>query len=265
VAYWAIGDIHGCRRAFSGLLKKIDFSSDRDELWLCGDIVNRGEDSLWVLDWVYSHRDNIKMVIGNHELHLLAAYYGLKSANSSLEALLESANIARYIAYLESLPLVHVDAQLGYLMAHAGLPPRLCVGEAKGYSNSYQRLIERIGFDSFYAQYKKQPHEPLYRAIRELTTMRYIDSESLEFDYSFKLAPCSSKRPKNLKPWYELMDNTEEDGLSVLFGHWSTLGFFENGRVYGLDSGCLWGGKLSAFNLETRQLRQVDCADYSTI
>jgi bis(5'-nucleosyl)-tetraphosphatase (symmetrical) len=135
---WAVGDIQGCYSAFMRLLERIDFDPSQDRLWIAGDLVNRGEKSLEVLEYLYSIRDRVDVVLGNHDVTLLAVYWGLKKSNPTLDPILASPNVEQLIGWLRAQPFVQYDERLGYMMVHAGIPPAFDLEMALHFSQNLQ-------------------------------------------------------------------------------------------------------------------------------
>ena len=138
MAVWAIGDIQGCYSSFREMLEKIKFNPKKDTLWIAGDLVNRGDGSLETLEYLYNIRKSIKVVLGNHDLALIAVYYGFKKSNSTLEPILNSPNAKKLIEWLKSQPFLHVDEKLGYCMVHAGISPEFDLTMAIKYAKRWK-------------------------------------------------------------------------------------------------------------------------------
>ena len=271
MAVWAIGDIQGCHGSLMELLGKIEFNPDCDTLWVAGDLVNRGEDSLETLYYLYSIRDSIKVVLGNHDIALIAAYYGIKKSNPTIDPILASPDAKKLIDWLREQKFLHVDYQLGYCMAHAGISPEFDLGMALRYA---QRIEERLqGEDEDVRLWLKQMFKHgIDRFNRDassididkyiissFTRMRYCYGDH-RLDFDQKGAPTDALRQKGLKPWFECKNRAEID-LKIIFGHWSTLGFYHDENVLALDTGCLWGGKLTAARIDVAEVEivQVEC------
>jgi bis(5'-nucleosyl)-tetraphosphatase (symmetrical) len=271
MAVWAIGDIQGCYKSFRELLEKIAFNPDVDRLWIAGDLVNRGEGSLETLEYLYNIRDRVEIVLGNHDITLIAAYYGIKKSNPTLDPILESSEAKNLIDWLRGQKFLHVDYTLGYCMAHAGISPEFDLGMALRYA---QRIEERLqkSDDEVRIWLKKMFKDGVDRFNRESTKVdidKYIISSftrmrycygNYRLDFDQKGAPTDTLRKKGLKPWFEC-NNRKEIDLKVIFGHWSTLGFYHDDNVLALDTGCLWGTKLTAARIDISELEivQVDC------
>jgi len=258
---WAIGDIQGCFDSFIKLLKKIDFKPDRDRLWLAGDLVNRGKQSKDVLEYIYNHRDSIDIVLGNHDIALLAVWWGLKKSNPSLDALLQDSNSNKWIEWLREQPFLHLDMKLGYVMTHAGIPPEFGLGTSIHYNrilqnrlkspNAKEWLKKMMGKDEEYFDPLGSDIQHERYMLSGFTRMRYCYSDG-RLDFKQKGTPTDKIRQKGLMPWFECPNRKKLDE-KILFGHWSTLGYFENSEVACLDSGCLWGRELTAKRIDTKE------------
>ncbi len=266
---WAIGDIQGCFSAFQKLLQKIQFDPRYDTLWLAGDVVNRGDGSLETLEYLYSIRDSVKMVLGNHDITLIAAYYGIKKSNPTIDPVLQSPRAKELIDWLRSQPFLHTDFSLGYCMAHAGISPEFDLGMAIEYA---RRIEEKLQSDNAAAWLKKMFKDGIERfdrnaapedidryIVSSFTRMRYCYKDR-RLDFKQKGAPTAKVRAKGMKPWFEC-ENRKEIELKIIFGHWSTLGFYQNDHVLALDTGCLWGGALTAARIDTPEVKivQLEC------
>jgi len=264
---WAVGDIQGCYGAFMRLLDKIDFDPAKDRLWVAGDLVNRGEGSLEVLAYLYAIRDRIDVVLGNHDITLLAVYWGLKKSNPTLDPILESPSAESLITWIRSLPFVHYDEKLGYVMVHAGIPPAFDLEMSLMYSQKLQEKLQSdkaakwldkkmLGGVHTFGEKKKNRF-----AINAFTRMRYCD-QSGRLDFDQKGAPSKKTYDAGLYPWFEIK-NRKALGAKVIFGHWSTLGYMDNDKVVCLDTGCVWQGKMTAkrIDIPDGEIVQVACPE----
>ena len=270
MSVWAIGDIQGCYKSLRRLLQAIAFDARYDTLWLVGDLVNRGEDSLAVLEYLYGIKDSVRIVLGNHDLTLIAAYYGIKKSNPTIDPVLASPKADVLVDWLRSQPFLHTDFTLGYCMAHAGISPEFDLGMARSYA---RRIEEKLRSDYAKAWLEKMFANGVERFDRKaseedidryivsaFTRMRYCYKDH-RLDFKQKGAPTPEVRAKGMKPWFEC-ENRKPIELKIVFGHWSTLGFYEDAHVLALDTGCVWGGKLTAARLDTTKetkIVQVAC------
>ena len=142
MAVWAIGDIQGCYKSFMELLEKIAFNPTQDRLWIAGDLVNRGEGSLETLEYLYSIKESVDIILGNHDITLIAAYYGIKKSNPTIDPILESPEAEKLINWLRGQKFLHVDYQLGFCMSHAGISPEFYLGMALKYSKRIEEKLQ---------------------------------------------------------------------------------------------------------------------------
>ncbi len=266
MATYAIGDIQGCYAPFMELLDKIGYHPERDELWLVGDLVNRGPDSLAVLRWVKARNDRVKVVLGNHDLHLLAvaAGHARQHRSDTLADVLGAPDSGVLLDWLRRQPLLHVDGENA--MVHAGLLPGWSVNQAQALAREVEQQLQGDDYHAFLAQlYGNQPArwddalqgmERWRLIINAMTRMRFVHQDgSLELTSKGEMTSA----PAGCVPWFEhpaaqWLDHT------LVFGHWSALGLLLRERLIALDSGCLWGNALSAVRLEDRAVFQVSCA-----
>ncbi len=262
---YAIGDVQGCMGAFQELLARIDFRPGRDRLWLTGDLVNRGEDSLGVLRWCMAHDASVVAILGNHDLHLLAVAEGFVPPHrkDTLDAILTAPDREAILDWLRRRPLVHREG--GWLMVHAGLMPAWTADEALALGRELAEVLGGAGYRDFLGQmYGNEPRhwspalsgqDRLRLIANAMTRMRFLHADGgLEFLH--KCAP--SQAPAGLIPWFDMPGRASRD-VRVLFGHWSTLGLYLREDVAALDTGCLWGGRLTALRLEDERVFQVAC------
>ena len=262
MSLFAIGDIQGCWPALKKLLKQLDFSRHRHRLWLTGDLVNRGGQSLDVLRWAYRHRKRIVAVLGNHDLALLAyaAGAGLRQKpNEEFDRILAAEDGPALLEWLRHRPLLHLD-QDGCLV-HAGLPPWWNAREARKQAAGVERLLQGPEHEGFLRNmFGDRPSHPdevqdetdqARLTVNALTRMRFCDGKG-RINLKEKGAPTAE--PGELYPWYAVPDR-KPPGCRVFFGHWSALGLYRHEPWYGLDTGVVWGGRLTAINV--RDLAEV--------
>jgi bis(5'-nucleosyl)-tetraphosphatase (symmetrical) len=258
MALYAIGDIQGCAEALDKLLDAIGFDPAADQLWLVGDLVNRGPDSLRVLRTVMALGTNVVTVLGNHDLHLLAAVAGIRAprAQDTLEAVLTASDRDTIIDWLRSRPLLHYDAAAGRALVHAGVPPCWTVATASDAAAEVEALLRGQDWMRGLARmYGNSPghwrpqladDERIRYTINALTRMRYCDADGgLDFENT---GPPGTQAP-GLVPWFDHPQRLR-DGIHIVFGHWATLGLLRRADVTAIDSGCVWGGSLTAIPLE---------------
>ena len=255
----AIGDVHGHLQTLLRLLDHIGWRKGRDRLWFVGDLVNRGPDSLGVLRFVKSLGDGAVVVLGNHDLHLLAVAAGVRSS-TSFSDILEAEDGEELLDWLRFRPLAHREGT-GPLLVHAGLYPRWSVDQALSLAAEVERALRRHGGQKYlYNIYGDEParwRESLADASRlrmitnALTRMRFCRSDgSLELGCS----EAPGNQPPGLRPWFEVK---AVDRAEVICGHWASLGAGRHGRALVLDSGCAWGGPLSGCVLEPDGRREI--------
>ena len=263
---YAIGDLHGCHAELRRLLDKINFDKARDRLWFAGDLVNRGPDSLPTLRFVKALGRSARTVLGNHDLHLLAIAAGARGPHKkdTLSAVLNAADAAELLGWLRKQPLLLHSPALKYTLTHAGLPPEWTLKRARELARETELFIQGAQFNDFLkVMYGDQParwsealkgHERYRYIINALTRMRYINADG-GLDMNEKGPP--GQQAATLTPWYAVAGRKTRDHR-LLFGHWSTVTLgkdkdFEKYKVCPLDTGCLWGGKLTALRLEDGQ------------
>lgn len=268
MAVYAIGDVQGCYSSLMKLLETINFDQRHDHLWFCGDLVNRGPESLKTLRFIRSLGESAVCVLGNHDLHLLAKYYREKKLkhSDSLYQVLSAHDCDELMAWLQSRPLVHYDAEISCLMVHAGIYPGWRLEQVLGYAAEVEAVLQSDGCRQFFSSmYGDDPDiwsdeltgPPRLRCITNiLTRMRYFDKHG-------KLHMGANGSPgdhPNLTPWFEVKSPAAGD-FEIVFGHWSTLPVGAYGRQYALDGGCVWGGKMVALKLgcKEKQWFSVDC------
>jgi bis(5'-nucleosyl)-tetraphosphatase (symmetrical) len=270
VATYAIGDIQGCYAELLDLLTAIEFDPAADTLWFTGDLVNRGPQSLEVLRFVKALGERAIVVLGNHDLHLLAiacTQNARAHREDTLSAVLAAPDKADLIEWLRHRPLFHHDAELGYAMVHAGLAPQWDAALTKAIAHEFETALRRPAFTEFLSRmYGNQPDrwsddldgwDRLRVITNYCTRMRYCDAEG-RMCLAAKGPPGTQPAP--YVPWYAIPARRTR-GTPVIFGHWSTLRLTREQmcafNVYALDTGCLWGGALSALNLSTATITQV--------
>lgn len=265
MATYVIGDIQGCHQAFLELLRSVGFDPARDQVWITGDLVNRGEDSLAVLRWCVTHADSVVAVLGNHDLHLLAVAEGFVHPHrkDTLERILGAPDRERLLTWLRHRPMLH--RQDHWLMVHAGLPPDWSPEEAVQHARELETTLQGPGWRHFLQHmYGNEPRrwspelegqDRLRFIANALTRTRYLYPDG-SLDYQHKLGLGSA--PPGLIPWFDF-PGRRSGAARILVGHWSTLGLVLRQDVVALDTGCLWGGALTAFRLEDGQVFQVTC------
>jgi bis(5'-nucleosyl)-tetraphosphatase (symmetrical) len=262
---YAIGDIQGCYNEFHQLLQQIGFDSEQDRLWLVGDLVNRGPDSLQVLRLVKSLGDSAITVLGNHDLHLLAVAAGEAALHrgDTLDEVLNAPDREELLTWLRHQRLLY--AQDDYVLVHAGLLPQWTVKQAASLAQEVEQALRSDDYAIFFEHmYGNAPHGwsdeySGYKRLRVITNaftrMRICDARG---EMEFKFKGEVENIPAGYQPWFELAKRKSQDA-TVIFGHWSALGLKVTPNVIALDTGCLWGGPMTAIRLEDRKIFQVSC------
>lgn len=270
MALYAIGDVQGCDHELAALLNALQFSVERDRLWFVGDLVNRGPDSLAVLRRIRSFGDAATVTLGNHDLHLLAVAFGTAQVRSddTLSEILAAPDRDTLIEWLASRPLLHEDQALNACMLHAGLAPQWDMALARQCAREFESALRRDPVQLFSQMYGNRPdrwdevrssEERLRFIVNCFTRLRYVDADG-RLMLRAKGSP-NKAQTKSLIPWFEA-HAARWHGPRIVFGHWSTLGFFNNANVTSLDTGCVWGGTLTALRLDDPDAQpvQVACA-----
>jgi len=266
MATYAIGDVQGCYDELGRLLDKLRFDPAKDRVWFTGDLVNRGPRSLKVLRLVRGLGPRAVTVLGNHDLHLVAAHArGAPRRKDTFHDVLEAPDAAELVGWLRRQPLLHVEGR--WAMVHAGLAPQWSVEQAARICGAASKQIASRDSDAFFRDhmYGNEPDawserlrgwDRLRFVINCCTRLRTCTPEGrVSLDYK---GPAGAT-PDGLIPWFTV-PGRRSAGATVAFGHWSTLGrvHWPAHKVYGLDTGCVWGRKLTALRLEDRKLFAVD-------
>jgi len=257
---YIIGDVQGCYDTLQKLLKKIDFNDDRDQLFFLGDVVNRGKKSLETLRFIYSLKENANMVLGNHDFHLLVCALTPKKPNlkDTFSDILNAPDKFTLLDYLLSRPLI-LNHQ-GILLVHAGIPPQWSISDAFQNAALVQQQLQAKNPAQFLSKmYDNKPfcysdklnnEEKCRYTINALLRMRFCKRNGeLEFNHKMNI----DQTPVGFKAWFLHAERILKD-KDIFFGHWSTLKDFKIDHVYPMDHGCIWGERLSAFNIEDRTL-----------
>lgn len=265
MAIYAVGDVQGCYTELQQLLEQVRFDPAHDQLWLVGDLVNRGPDSLKVLRLVKSLGDSAISVLGNHDLHLLAVAEGVGKLHriDTLNEILNAPDRDELLRWLRHQRLLH--AQDGYVLVHAGLLPQWSVVQALSLAHEVESALRGNDFGTFIAHmYGNSPHGwddslSSYKRLRVIvnafTRMRVCTKKG-EMEFKFKSEVQNI--PSGYLPWFDVPGRASADS-TVIFGHWSALGLLQRKDAIALDTGCLWGGPMSLIRLGDRQLFQVAC------
>lgn len=268
MATYAIGDIQGCLEPLQCLLQEIDFNPSKDKLWLAGDLINRGPDTLETLRFLYRLRDSITIVLGNHDLHFIAVYYGLRKRgkNDTLDELLRAPDCADLVYWLRQQKLVHYDPRLNFTMVHAGIPPQWDLSEALAHAREVENVLQTDKIETFLSgMYGNLPNrwndnltgvDRLRLITNYFTRMRFCSAEG---ELELQTKESVDAAPIGFAPWFSFEDRKTWD-QRILFGHWAALeGRTDVENVYALDTGCVWGGSLTALRLEDERWFACDC------
>lgn len=272
---YAIGDIQGCLTSLQCLLEKIAFNPQHDRLWLVGDLINRGPDSLGTLRFLYSLRDSVEFVLGNHDLHFLAVAHALRktSQGDTLGAILNASDKQSLINWLLQGKLLHTDEQLGFTMVHAGIPPQWDLLQAQAHAREVEAVLQSRYCENFLASmYGNQPNrwknklignDRLRLITNYFTRMRFCTAEG-ELELTTK--DNITAAPQGFSPWFSHPERRTRDN-HIIFGHWASLegqahtGNIPTPKIYALDTGCVWGGALTALRLEDKVIFSCNCTN----
>ena len=265
MAIYAVGDVQGCYAELQQLLEQVRFDPAQDKLWLVGDLVNRGPDSLAVLRLVQSLGNSAITVLGNHDLHLLAVANGIAEPHrtDTLDEILNAPDRDELLHWLRNRPLLHVEDS--YVLVHAGLLPQWSVVSAASLAREAETALRGNDYVTFLKRmYGNTPrgwrddltgYKRLRVIINTFTRMRIC---TLAGEMEFKFKSEIHNIPPGYLPWFDV-PNRASAASTVIFGHWSALGLVLRENVMALDTGCLWGGPMSAVRLDDRHLFQVTC------
>jgi bis(5'-nucleosyl)-tetraphosphatase (symmetrical) len=264
---YLIGDLQGCCDALERLLQRLDFSPSRDRLWLLGDLVNRGPASLRTLRRLMQLGGAATCLLGNHDLHLLAAAHGVRrpGKGDTLDDILTAPDRAALIDWLRHQRMAVFDT--GWLMVHAGVPPQWTRDATLALAAEVEAVLRGPDLADFLAaMYGNEPAcwspsltgtDRLRFTVNALTRLRFCTADG---EMDFKTKDGAGAAPAGFMPWFDVPGRCTDD-TPIAFGHWSTLGLLDRPRLLGLDTGCVWGGRLTAARVDgpTREIVQVDC------
>ena len=265
MATYAIGDIQGCMGALRRLLDHIKFDQAQDRLWFVGDLVNRGPDSLKVLRFVKQLGTYAVMVLGNHDIHLLALWSQITQPGrkDTLQTVLSAPDAEELLHWLRFRPLLHSEND--FVMIHAGMLPSWSIAQATVLAREVEEALQRDNFkDVLPAIYFRKGGEPSHKTRTKerlslttnvFTRLRVCTNEGIP-DFSFKGPP--KEAPPGYFPWFQIPNRATQDE-TIIFGHWSALGIVQKKHIVALDGGCVWGRELVTMRLEDRQLFRVPC------
>lgn len=268
MATYAIGDVQGCYDELQLLLEKIKFNPDVDKLWFAGDMINRGPKSFETLEFIISLKDKAICILGNHDINLLAQAYNIVDIKPKDTAaqILKAKNSEEIINWLRKQPLIHLDNKLNFLMVHAGIPHTLSIDEAMSINKKICSELRGDNFINILKNFFKagplkwsenlSENEKITYAINAFTRMRFCYNDgSLELKTKDNL----SMTPKNTRPWFNFY-NKNKLPINIVFGHWAAIqGKTEVENIYAIDTGCVWGGSLTALRLEDKKRFCINC------
>ena len=267
---YVVGDIQGCFKPFQCLLERVEFDPSKDVVWSVGDLINRGPDNLKTLRWFYKHRDSVVVVLGNHDLHLMAVAAGARkmSKSDNFGDILEAPDKDVLLAWLCQQPLAHHEH--GVTMVHAGIPPIWTVEETLDYAKEVESVLQGPDNSAFFeAMYGNDPgvwSDDLTGMTRlrvitnYLTRMRYCTKKGkLDLVNKGPKPKTDALKGKKVAPWFKHEHRlTAED--TIIFGHWASLeGVTKSPTAIALDTGCVWGNKMTLLDLDTRTFHRCKC------
>jgi bis(5'-nucleosyl)-tetraphosphatase (symmetrical) len=271
MATYLIGDIQGCYESLQELLEKIAFDPVGDRLWPCGDLVNRGGQSLRVLKLLRSLGPSVNVTLGNHDLHLLACFERFperRSGNFEFNAVFDDPDCEALLEWLCTQPLAAFSEEHRMLRVHAGVIPSWDAQTAVARGQEVSAVLQSSDRGEFLRRiYGNRPRRwrdgrsgwaRLRLITNILTRLRFCDTQDRAL---FEASGPPGSQPAEYLPWYKHKHRRTRD-VVVAFGHWAALGLKVKKRYIAMDSGCVWGGKLSALRLEDLRLYQVDCNKY---
>lgn len=269
MATYAIGDLQGCLTPLMTLLDVINYNPQEDQLWFAGDLINRGPESLETLRFIKSLGSNATVILGNHDLHLLAVSrgHGTLKRNDTLIDILSASDRDELMEWLRQQPLCHYDETLNTIMTHAGVPPCWTLEQTQSLAREVEAQLKSTEVDAFltvmYGNTPKIWEDDLtgmdrLRAITNyLTRMRFCDATS-KLDFKSKEGPSTARQ--GYAPWFSYPSQLPEN-CHIVFGHWAALeGVTHSDTIHALDTGCVWGGSLTAMRLEDKQLFSTPCS-----
>ena len=273
MANYAIGDIQGCYKEFKLALKKVNFNLDEDYLWLVGDLINRGPDSLKLLKYIYKIKERTHIVLGNHDLHFLACFYEQRklAKADTISKLMQSKKSLKYAKFLIEQPLIFKkeiifkNKSKKVIMVHAGIPPNLSLENCFDLNKEFQialkknpkRILKKI-FNNPFSKFSKKMSriDRIIFFANALTRIRACNDKG-KIDFNFK--GRINEIPKKLNAWFNYENSIIGENSQLIFGHWAAIkGKTKKKDIFGLDTGCVWGDKLTIMRLEDNKRFQID-------
>ncbi len=269
MATYAIGDIQGCYQSLRQLLREFNFQPASDRLWLTGDLVNRGPDSLAVLRFIRDLGTRASVVLGNHDLHCIAAAYGLRKYHSgdTLQPILAAPDSHELIGWLCQCPLLHEEPGHPQVMVHAGIPPAWDLDTARDCARELEQVLRGPGREKFLRKMYGNTPDRWRRKLTGMPRLRYITNAFTRLRYcypdgrmDFNEVRPPGEQAAELVPWFQFPGRRSR-GLPIIFGHWASLqtrqALDPRHGVLHVDTGCVWGGPLTALRLEDQRLFRV--------
>ncbi len=275
MATYVIGDLQGCFDELQDLLQHINYQPKKDVLWFVGDLVNRGPKSLECLRFVKQLQEKGRAftVLGNHDFHLLSAYAGLQrflSKSDTLDDILNAKDVKELMDWLRQQPLMVSHPVFNAVMVHAGIPPQWTISQAQIYAKEVEVHLQGNDWQEFLTKhlFGSQPNEwqdtltgwdRIRYIVNAFARMRYCDASG-KLEFKLKSAPSDKNRENTspFEPWF-VFPNRKNKDYEIFFGHWSTLGAIDAYQIHATDTGCLWGGSLTAYSMEEKRRYTVDC------
>ena len=270
MATYAIGDVQGCFDELQALLESFRFDRAKDHLWFVGDLVNRGPASLATLRFVRDLGDRAVVVLGNHDLHLLALALGhvKRRKDDTLDDVIAAPDANELLDWLRRRPMIHAAGK--YTLVHAGLLPQWSIAKARSLAKEVETELRGPGYGKFLAKlYGSRPErwdddltgaDRLRVIVNAMTRLRFCTPQGV---MEFETKGETTRAPKGYLPWFDV-PGRKSARSTVVCGHWSALGLRVAPNLLALDSGCVWGGQLSAIRLKDRRLYQVPCGAHAT-
>jgi len=271
MAIYAIGDIQGCYTELQNLLDHIKFSPEIDTLWFAGDLINRGPQSLETLRFIKSLGSSAITVLGNHDLHALAVRAGLKKdKHNTLSSLIKAPDADELFYWLRQQALIHHDTSTNFTMVHAGIPAHWNLKQAISCGNELHEILSGDNFLEFLEHMYGDKPDIWQDDLKGWDRIRYICNAFTRMRYCYpngrlnlieKQSPedTRNKGINELTPWFEML-NRKTQSEKIIFGHWSTLGLRLDNGIHALDTGCLWGNRLTALKIDDKlDYFQVEC------
>ncbi|MCW5196580.1 symmetrical bis(5'-nucleosyl)-tetraphosphatase [Buchnera aphidicola (Pemphigus obesinymphae)] len=266
---YLVGDIHGCYDQLKLLLRQVSFNPVKDTLWCTGDLVCRGSKSLDVLCFLFSLGEKAKIVLGNHDLYLLSVYYGINDnkIEDGITDIFKYKDAEILISWLRKQPLLQINEEKKIIMSHAGIYPKWNIKTLVGNARKVESILSGKDYLNFLGLlYENNAHDIVEDSI-EYNSLRFIVNAFTRMRYLFpngnlnmvcKQSPSYSTLP--LQPWFSIKNNISKE-YSIFFGHWSSLsGKNLPNNIFGLDTGCCWGNKLSMICLENKTFFSQSCS-----